>query len=78
MKTALPIIRGSDQVRLKVVDVLVVVVLAVVVVVLVVVVVVVLDIWLCFFFMMGATYFWGELYTHTRTTHKHIKFQDCN
>lgn len=67
LKTALPIIRGSDQVRLKVVDVLVVVVVlavvVVVVVLVVVVVVVVLDIWLCFF-LWWELHIFGGSYTH--------------
>lgn len=62
MKTALPIIRGSDQVRLKVVDVLVVVV---VLVLAVVVVVVVLDIWLCFFYDGSYIFLGGVIHTYT-------------
>lgn len=63
MKTALPIIRGSDQVRLKVVDVLVVVVVLVLAVV--VVVVVVLDIWLCFFYDGSYIFLGGVIHTYT-------------
>lgn len=70
MKTALPIIRGSDLVRLKVVDVLVVVVVVlavvvVVVVLVVVVVVVVLDIWLCFFYDGSYIFLGGVIHTYT-------------